>query len=866
MANLVSRATGNFTATTTWKTVETGTRAIQNAFSASTTTTTSNVFNADAQDFTIANLSVIEGILLYCNRTTTTGTVTVTLSQDSGTSNTRQVTVNASDLPLFPSWVFFEFGSTLTGDGGTDYAIAIQGSSAGNATFFRDATAANWTHLIVTDQNPGSVAAGDVFYVVGENISAGTSNTFTVTMDSTATTDYGTGTDGTSVNGIEIGNLGVLSYGTSAATNYYLKLSGSLNIWGGGTFNIGTSGAEIPRTSTAVLEFDPVADGGMGLYCRSGGIFNSYGLSRTSGKDIYYCLLNTNEAVNSTSLGVDTDTGWLDNDDIAIASTDRTAVNSERGLLNGAAGASTLTVDGFAGAGGGLAFAHSGTSPTQAEVILLTRNVIIRSATSTIMTFFYTGAGGVSTVRWTQFRYLGANLTDKRGIEVATTSAASGSFNMQYSSLWDTENWGFYQLTGTDNVTFNNNVSYNINTAAGASIYCFELGTSAGITGTNCFFQNNVIIRNNTSASGFGVVVRDPEVYTFTGNRIAGQVGTTSHGVFFGDVGSVGVETTGFINNNIVHSCAGYGIGLTAGNSGYYHQNWKVWRNGSGGIVIGSATAGQTPNNIWFENLEIFGNATRNVYVFTVATANVTFSNSTFNGETSFATTTGVEFLGATGSGSLAEMTFLSCKFSEVTGTKTAHTSDFDTTVANCLYRLTMVNTLLNGTNEFNSGDIPANIRVGSYISQQKHDQTSGNNRTQYKYGLMSIDTTIFDTTPSIRMTPNNATAYMQQTIGVVNVNSGQAVTPSVKVRESVVGDGTDYNGSRVRLYVKRNDAIGITSDTLLATATISSEGAWETLTGTTATASEDGVMEFYVDCRGTTGWVNVDTLTVTVS
>ena len=63
-----------------------------------------------------------------------------------------------------------------------------------------------------------------------------------------------------------------------------------------------------------------------------------------------------------------------------MIATATTTINTqcEIGALNGAAGASTLTVDGFAGTAGGLAFAHSGTSPTQAEIINLSRNVVIR--------------------------------------------------------------------------------------------------------------------------------------------------------------------------------------------------------------------------------------------------------------------------------------------------------------------------------------------------------------------------------------------------------------------------------------------------------------------------------------------------------
>ena len=96
-----------------------------------------------------------------------------------------------------------------------------------------------------------------------------------------------------------------------------------------------------------------------------------------------------------------------------------------------------------------------------------------------------------------------------------------------------------------------------------------------------------------------------------------------------------------------------------------------------------------------------------------------------------------------------------------------------------------------------------------------------------------------------------------------VAVANGATLTPTVKVRESVAGDGTDYNGNRIRLIVKANPAAGIASDTVLATATASSEGAFESLSGTTAAVTDDAVLEFVVDCDGTTGWVNVDTFSI---
>lgn len=861
MADLVSRATGNLTSTSTWKTIETGTRAKQVTFSNSTNTTTSDVYNAGAQDFTIANLAVIEGIMLYCNRVNTTGTVRVTLSENSGTSATRTVTVNASDLPSSASWVFFKFGSTLTGDGGTDYAIAIQGSSAGNATFFRDGTTANWTHIIVNNSNPGSVAAGDVFYIVGEQTGQGTSNAFTVTMDSTATTDYGTGTDGASVNGIEIGNLGTLSYGTSAATNYYLKLSGSLNVRGGGTFNIGTTGTPIPRDSTAVLEFDPVADGGMGLIVGNGGTFNAQGLSRTSGKNIVSCKLNTDEATNSTSLGVDTDTGWLDNDEIAVGSTTRTATQAESGTLNGNAGASSLTVDGFGGAGGGLAYDHSGTSPTQAEVILLTRNINIRSATSTIMAYCNFKANSTVDIDWVDFRYLGENASSKRGLEVETTT---GSFDMQYSSIRDCEDWGLYINGSSVVATISNCCFYNLNTTKALSAFALYLASN-GVTFTYNYCVYLLAYTTVGSTSVQGVIRISSTTATIQNNIFSSCVTATSdYGCVVFDPSAGGTITN--FSDNIIHSCNGTGMYFNDYQSGTF-TNISIWRCGEYGMQYFFKSASSLPYKLYsnqvFENCKFWGNTTSNIIFRRGGSggsqfANLTFSNCDIDSDATYSTTNAIEVSAQV---YMINVIFANCRF----GNTASHTNDikFGT---NCTAQIILNKCLMGGSTEIEG---LSNLNFGSFIKSTNHDQTAGNHKTWLRYGIITSDSVanLYRTAaPSMRVTPNDASNKLESGSFKVNVNSGQTCTPSVYVRESVVGDGTDYNGARPRLILKRNDAIGITSDTVIDTATVSAEGAFEELTGTTAAASDDGVMEFTINCDGTTGWVNVDDFSATVS
>lgn len=841
MAVLISQADVNIDAASGFAAIETGTGASQTTRSANTNTTTSYVYSSA---FTGTNLNVCDGVLVYCNRVNTTGTVSVALSEDNGTTATREVTVNASDLPADPSWVFFKFGSSLTLDGGTDYKVGIKGSSAGNATFYRDGTAGNWTRRLRLT-TLATAAAADVLYIVGEHTGAGATTARTVTVNTTSATDYGTG-DGTADTGIEIGDAGTLKYGSSAGTNYIMKVSGTINVWGGGTFNIGTTGTPIPRDSSAILEFDPAADGGVGLIVQNGGTFTSQGLSRTSGKDIISCKLNTDEAANSTSLGVDTDTGWLDNDIIAVASTTRTHTQSEKGTLNGAAGASSLTVDGFGGAGGGLANAHSGTSPTQAEVVLLTRNVRIRSATSTLMTFAGFKATSTVDIDWTEFRYFGENAAGKRGLEIETTT---GSFNMQYSSMYDCEDQAIF-ITGssTNNITISNNNLFNL---VSASVSANAISIAA-TSGSSITFSNNIAILCQGTGGAVMFSLSDIGV-TFTGNTIVGSGGAAI------DLAEANV-VNGTFDNNTCHSTNGTGLNMGSAMGEITVTNMTIWRSnasGSGGVSInqGIANAGK----ITISTLTMFGNNTQSI-IFGGPVNQVTLNNLTSNGDTTFSTTHGIEIVFTPRI--YTDIILNSCDFSTVSGIKTAHTNDIDIVSGGLGSSIKIIanNCKFGGTNEFNG--FPANVNKGSYIRSQKHDQTSGNHKTLLKYGTITIDTTanMYRTaSPSERLTPNNASNKMESGSKKVAVENGQSITISAYVRESVSGDGTDYNGNRPRLIVKRNDAIGITSDTVIDTATASAEGAFEQLTGASPTASDDGVMEFVVDCDGTTGWVNVD-------
>lgn len=838
MALRASIASGNFTTAATWGLVdstsylgaETGSEVLTTAGSG----TRSSAFTPGA--ITVSHIGVKLSV-----RTGTTGTMSVhlILSSDNSEVAGTLVTINTADLPVAATadanggWHFFKLSSPVTLTGATAYKLEAWTSSGSQISLFRDSTADNISRALITTTT-GAPAAGDDLIIAGEYTGAGTSNSFTVTMNNTATTDFGsapTAANSLLTPGIAICNKGTLTFGTSAATNYYLKLSNSLIVYSGGTLNIGTTGTPIPRDSTANLQFDCGAAGDYGLIIRNLGTFSHQGLSRSSGKNIYYCLLNTDEAANSTSLGVDTDTGWLDNDVIAVASTTRTASQCESGTLNGNAGASTLTVDGFGGAGGGLNYAHEGTSPVQAEVVLLTRNTNIYGASSTLTSYIYFAPTATVNCDWAGYYWIGMNGAGKYGIEIATTT---GTCSINYCSLYNctvASNRGFYVSSASgSNIDISYNCIYNVT----HGVY------NSNSTGVNTYNYNVILL-----CSQYGMVLNDISS-TVTYNRVIGTSGTFP-GLQFSQTGALGTFT-----NNIIHSC-NRGFGNTG--SSYYITSGDIlncisYRNNGDGFLC------SLTNTATITNLVVFGNGSVNIYF---NNGGATFYNLLSNGDSTFTTTSGI-------SNSIMYLNgitkFINCDFSTVSGIKTAHTNDI--IFAECLTQIKLINTKLGAATELNG---QANLLQNSYISSQKHDQIAGLYKTWKREGTLTIETgTVQAGSYSLKMTPINASEKLESSGAnggfKVAVANGQTCTPTVYVYE----DGA-YNGNRARLILKRNDALGITSDTVLDTATAASDLAWEALTGTTAAVTDNGVLEFVVDCDGTSGGsLYIDTFSATVA
>lgn len=876
-SSYVAIATGNLTTGATWATPDT----VGTLVSTSNTGTALTTGNLDSASFVLGASQVYGFAFKLFSRAagSPSNTMTVTLRNSTTASDTCAVTLNVSDLPEATSaavnggWHAVKCSAAFTPNGTDSYVIRATLSATSTAvSLYTNGTANNWQHIVMRTTT-GAPGAGDDMFI--NEIFDGATNpatvaTVTVTMDQTAATDYGSNNTNGLICALCISKGGTLTWGTTASTAYLLQLSGWLLINAQGTYNMGTSGTPIPSSSTATLQFDLAgsSDGGYGWVQRLKGVYNIYGSPRTAGKNVTWTHLTADAASGTAALTVADDTGWKNTDFVQIATTTRTTTQTENKQLGADAGASSLTLS------TNLASTHAGASaPLQAEVALTTRNVTITSTSSTNLTgmHFQGDAGG--TMEWAAIVRCGGVTTSTLPC-VNVSSATGGTFTFNYDHF--------------DNRT-------RANPAYGLSL---NIVTPTVVTFDNCtFLQGAIITSSNIPLMGYGTLTG---ALSITNSVIWSAVATGSLNNLFwmnaptASTGSLTVANTHIwggsntgdgaisltqdsdfslgtvsIHDITIHSSGGHGI------TGFYNTvfdsmtnltitNLTAWRNN------GTALRCELCNNLTFDGADLFGNGSSNLYFGSSGIFRV--KNSRLTGDSSFSTTFGIN--GAIGSSSFccaasrANAEFIQIyldndTFGSGSGTRTTHASgDINFGSFKGIAQVYSNNTLFSSATEFASFSTSNQI-VGSFIADQKHDQTNGNHSTRTLYGTVAIDTSTYEQSPSIKLTPTSATVKLESNGGrsgrglMAPVASGAAIT----VGWDVFKDAS-YNGNQPRLILKANFALGVASDTVIATMSVGTN-TWETLTGTSPTASDSGVFEFIVDVDGTAGNAYADNPTI---
>jgi hypothetical protein len=819
----VAVATDNFTTATTWDVVDTvgyidseaGTQAI-------------GVANIDSPTFTWgAGAPTVMGIAVkVASRMAVpaANTITCTLRNSTDGLDVDSVTLNVSDIDNGAGWYVLDFGGTSALTDGKNYIVRCIATAAAAVTFSRSTTGTtNFSKLIITSTT-GAPAATDQLHIGALWTAAATKTDVAVTMDNNTADSFGPTVSGGPPQGMTINKGGTLVWKVDGNTQFLMK--GVLRVNSGGTMNIGTSGIPI-GAFTALYQMDSVANVDSGLIVDSGATFTAYGPTKT----VLWTLLTTDAAALDDHIHVTSTTGWAVGDVVAIASTSQTSTQHEVLTI--------LTVDSptqvtFTGT---VVNAHSGTTPTQAEVINLTRSLLIRGASASLQGFVEVLPSGSFATNYAELKWMGSATVGKRGLQVGRTASYTGTLLMDHSSL---NNW----VVASSNVLIGDIPAKANVTLQNTSVYAVHTGLSEASTSRGTF--TNLIIMGSTATNNVFFSGPDNDVSTIVSTSNAGAIAMQFQ--FY----------TGTIATLTLHSNAGH-LFIGQGTADVTVNTLTTWRNASanGALQFNDDNKVHT-----FNSYTAFGNVAANVYMS--ASITVVLNSFVSNGDTTFATTNGIQFASANTNFAVI---LNSGSMSQVAGIKTAHTNDLSSVANVSLVVVRAYNTLFKTFTWPNLTSSYANLFsiVPSGLFSTRHNGTAGDNRRWVIFGRARTDTGIFQAaSPSERVIPTSASSKLPSGVSQQAVANGATATFSAWVRKSVVADGgtdpaaANYNGNEPRLILRANPAVGIAADVVLDTMTVAI-GNWELLTGVSAAVTDDAILTAYVDCDGTAGWINVD-------
>jgi hypothetical protein len=377
--------------------------------------------------------------------------------------------------------------------------------------------------------------------------------------------------------------------------------------------------------------------------------------------------------------------------------------------------------------------------------------------------------------------------------------------------------------------------------------------TGAGSTTSPSTVNFNYFILSTVTQNVYAAAVSiNPKFTDFIGNRASGFPGIA--GTIFGSLifaTSLSSYTdrlnSGIISANTLHSSTtGVGIYLTTSLNIYDLNVWRISASRAG-VEITSAEGVKIYNSNFYGNISTLGQINVNTAY------GCELINCNLRAGTTITANRGLRLAGQT------DLILRNCTF----GTGQTHsTADVEIVVARDNTVL-FENCLLNSATKFFT---LTNLYGNSFIKLQRYQQTNNNHYVYTAIGnAAQYDGVIYKTgTASTRLIPLTTTFKHKSPVKIMPVASGQTPTVSVWVRKSSVSDasGANYNGAQPRLMLGYSPSVfnytGQT-DQVLATMT-AGLGTWQQLTATIPyTAYSTGGFNIYVDCDGTTGWINVD-------
>ena len=607
-------------------------------------------------------------------------------------------------------------------------AITSNGTGGGNWS-----ATASWTGATVP--------------IEGDTVIIQNGDTITIDQDITVGAD-------TTTAAIDVASGGKLEVLSTVAASYTLTCKGDLKTSIGGTIEFGTVANPIPSTRTFTVKLNYSAVLAEGKY----GFINNGDMVLQGASKTPHTLLTSDLSATGTVWTVGDTTNWAAGDKVAIASTTRTYSQHEQEVIQTVDSGTQITCV------AGVTYAHSGTSPTQAEVINLTRNIVITSYNTSYRSYVYCVLGSTSNVDYVEFYMIGYNATYKHGIEIRTTVADATNF--AYCSMWGhaTSNYSFY-LYIAENVTVDNCVVYNTD----EEFYMYN--------SVDNIITNNIIIG---IADGYGLY-SNRTTNIFTGNTFTSN---QQSGIYINS--SLPIST---FSNNTAHSNRVYGIYFTSIKGGTI-SNITSWRNYNYGMYL--SYGGFAVNNI-----TAFGNRNANILVssFSIPSA----SNWAINGDTSFSTTYGLQVSGVCPCKGVSDAIF-----GEASGILTTHSSGDIYFPTGTYLEIVFINSKLESSNKVYNIE---NALIGSYVQCEDFGQVTYADKAWYKNGIVVRDSstkkyasyaTRFD------YQANNAAWFEYETY--IPVKDGEQIVASAWLRKNA--SYTDANRPKITLSGQ-----GITED-----------------------------------------------------
>jgi hypothetical protein len=377
---------------------------------------------------------------------------------------------------------------------------------------------------------------------------------------------------------------------------------GNVFVRPGAKLIIGTAEAPIPASITARVRFVNEKDGEHALEvvgeAQIHGVPRQYVASRLSAG------ARRGDRAVTLQDGVD----WRPGDHIVIVTTSANPRETEENDVVRVQGAVVFLR-------APLKFAHDGAAPAQAEVAVLTRNVLITSKDPTKRghTMFHHGAKGA--ISYAEFRSLGGQAQlGKYPIHFHRVGDSMEGSYVRGVAVWDSGN-RFITVHSTQGVTLSQNVGYK---SIGHGFFLEDGDETNNTLDRNLAIMTlpGTILPSDTYAAGFWTM--NP-FNTFTNNvAVGGRRG------FFSQIPNLAMQLKGFdgavnlqslpilkFENNLAHSntVGGLrfaGLGMARTNKPSTIVGFTGWRNGKAGIALEG-------NNIVVSQSFLFGNGEANL-------------------------------------------------------------------------------------------------------------------------------------------------------------------------------------------------------------------------------------------------------------